>query len=265
MPKANLKIAKAAVAEQKDDFVTDVDFQELYEAIGISFAGTETIRPEPTMDFVTSHIDFDDLESKQKLITFLMGFTVDSNTTRKHHLTLAKKQDDEIKSVINIVECNARRKLVIEMIAEKLAEKPREMALVMRLMKQQGGFPELFTSKECKEDNKKLMEKLDAVGETFKLHKKYGPKGYHWYISHVGVSPEAQGKGLGGELMRKVSELADAQGVDCYLETGSESNRAFYERYGYQVVGEEVFSDKEGSESIKMYFMLRPGQSVESQ
>ena len=37
------------------------------------------------------------------------------------------------------------------------------------------------------------------------------------YVVQVGARPEAQGRGLGGALLRRVTDWADAQGLPCYL------------------------------------------------
>ena len=48
----------------------------------------------------------------------------------------------------------------------------------------------------------------------------------HWYLSILGVDPDHQGKGLGGELLKPVLAQADAQGLPCYLETLEENARS---------------------------------------
>lgn len=54
-----------------------------------------------------------------------------------------------------------------------------------------------------------------------------------WYLSILGVAPEAQGRGIGGTLMRRVLATADAAGVATYLETFTPRNQSFYARLGY--------------------------------
>jgi GNAT superfamily N-acetyltransferase len=55
-----------------------------------------------------------------------------------------------------------------------------------------------------------------------------------WYLSIVGVTPSAQGQGIG----RRLIEIAEADNacVDCYLETFDRRNPAFYERLGFSAV-----------------------------
>lgn len=59
------------------------------------------------------------------------------------------------------------------------------------------------------------------------------PDGPHAYLFAVGVVPEAQGKGVGGALMRAGLARADALGVPAYLESTKESNLPLYRHFGF--------------------------------
>lgn len=54
-----------------------------------------------------------------------------------------------------------------------------------------------------------------------------------WHLSPICVLPSAQGCGLGGELMRTGLVMVSESGFPCYLETQSESNKTFYEHFGF--------------------------------
>ncbi len=58
-----------------------------------------------------------------------------------------------------------------------------------------------------------------------------------WYLSIVGVTPSAQGRGIGRRLIEGTLAEADDAGVDCYLETFDRRNPAFYQRLGFSAVG----------------------------
>jgi len=60
----------------------------------------------------------------------------------------------------------------------------------------------------------------------------------HWLLLFLGVDPALQGQGLGGELINPVLEHADAEGMNCFLESGNERNLSFYRRHGFEVGGE---------------------------
>jgi len=62
----------------------------------------------------------------------------------------------------------------------------------------------------------------------------------HWYVTLLGVVPEAQGRGLGRALLQPVLNRAVADGVPCYLETAQPGNVAFYEHLGFRRLAEIV-------------------------
>ena len=61
--------------------------------------------------------------------------------------------------------------------------------------------------------------------------------GRHWYLLGLGVEPSRQGRGVGGALLQPVLAQADRENLVCFLDTNNEMNIAFYERYGFGVVG----------------------------
>jgi len=85
-----------------------------------------------------------------------------------------------------------------------------------------------------------------------KNHEELMP-GPHWYLWALGVDPDAQGRGIGGALLRPVLDRADADGVSCYLETQTEANVAFYRSLGFEVVREA--RDPVGR--LPLWFMVR--------
>ncbi len=60
----------------------------------------------------------------------------------------------------------------------------------------------------------------------------------HWYLPQIGVEPNAQGRGLGGELMRHALARCDQEQALAYLEASKPENIPFYQRYGFKVIGE---------------------------
>ena len=60
----------------------------------------------------------------------------------------------------------------------------------------------------------------------------------HWYLAILGVEPDAQGRGLGAQLMQPLLDRCDTDGTDAYLESSKESNIPFYQRFGFEVTGE---------------------------
>jgi GNAT superfamily N-acetyltransferase len=62
----------------------------------------------------------------------------------------------------------------------------------------------------------------------------------HLYLVFLGVLPAAQGRGLGGALLRERLARADADGVPAYLEAGSERSLPLYARHGFRPAGAPV-------------------------
>jgi ribosomal protein S18 acetylase RimI-like enzyme len=70
------------------------------------------------------------------------------------------------------------------------------------------------------------------------LERKHPPSPPHFYLASVGVTPQAQGQGLGSRLLAPVLEICDSDGIPAYLESSKESNIAFYARHGFRVTAE---------------------------
>jgi ribosomal protein S18 acetylase RimI-like enzyme len=101
--------------------------------------------------------------------------------------------------------------------------------------------------KEARERFFGMMRFLDAQ------HKRL-MTGPHWYLWVLGVDPEAQGRGIGGALIRPTLERAEANGAACYLETQTESNVAFYRKRGFDILLEA----REPVGDLPIWFMARP-------
>ena len=73
----------------------------------------------------------------------------------------------------------------------------------------------------------------------------------HWHLGPLVVDTHLQGMGVGGRLMQVFCAQIDAAREDAYLETDKPENVTFYERFGFEVIGEQkVFG-------VINYFMLR--------
>ena len=75
-----------------------------------------------------------------------------------------------------------------------------------------------------------------AMSATEGFHKQV--EGPHWYLMTVGTRTARQGQGLGSTLVEMGTSRADDAGVPCYLETGTDSNIAFYRKRGFEVIGQ---------------------------
>lgn len=79
-----------------------------------------------------------------------------------------------------------------------------------------------------------LPRVLGAITALEKNH----PTADHYYLPFIGVEPESQGRGLGSLLMHPILSRCDEEAVGAYLESSSPSNRALYERHGFEVTEE---------------------------
>jgi ribosomal protein S18 acetylase RimI-like enzyme len=91
----------------------------------------------------------------------------------------------------------------------------------------------------------KLQEQMD------KAH----PRDEHWYLSVLGTDPAQQGNGVGGALIRGVTDRCDTTGIGAYLESSKAANVPYYERFGFVVTGEIQAQD-----SPILYSMWRDPQ-----
>ncbi len=69
------------------------------------------------------------------------------------------------------------------------------------------------------------------------------PTGAHWYLGVLATRTSRQRQGLAAAVMAPALALADRDGLDCWLETSTPDNRAFYERRGFAVAAEVEVPD----------------------
>jgi ribosomal protein S18 acetylase RimI-like enzyme len=79
------------------------------------------------------------------------------------------------------------------------------------------------------------VERIAILGATMSASRPTEP---YWYLSTFGVRTAAQGRGLGGRLLRAKLDRIDAHGMPAYLEASSPRSRVLYERHGFEVVDE---------------------------
>jgi ribosomal protein S18 acetylase RimI-like enzyme len=82
-------------------------------------------------------------------------------------------------------------------------------------------------------------EKKDSV---FKMLEEMG--NYHphddpcWYLAVLGVDTNRQGEGRGALLMKDVLKRCDEDRTLAYLESSNPQNVSFYERHGFEIMGQ---------------------------
>ena len=85
---------------------------------------------------------------------------------------------------------------------------------------------------------------------------KHDPEERHWHLGPLAIDAYAQGRGVGSRLMQVFCAQMDAAREDAYLETDKQINVRFYERFGFEVVGEQNVL------GVPNYFMQRTRKGV---
>ena len=76
------------------------------------------------------------------------------------------------------------------------------------------------------------------VGSWLSAWSAHDPAEPHAHLGPIGVSPDAQGRGVGQRLMERYCGAANLVGDAGYLETDRPQNVRFYERFGFAVTKE---------------------------
>ncbi|MFP5489521.1 MAG: GNAT family N-acetyltransferase [Acidimicrobiia bacterium] len=100
------------------------------------------------------------------------------------------------------------------------------------------------------------IERFVALGTSIGAHTPAEP---HWHLNMLATHPDWQRRGLAGELMAVVFELADRDGLPCYLETETPENVAYYRHHGFDVRSEWDVATPD-SQGPHMWGMLRPAR-----
>lgn len=84
------------------------------------------------------------------------------------------------------------------------------------------------------------------------------PKKPHYYLVFIGVSPLAQGKGIGRQMLNYIHAIVDAdqESIGIGLDTENEANVAYYKQFGYELVSQTTINQ------VTIYAMFRTTSSV---
>ena len=82
-----------------------------------------------------------------------------------------------------------------------------------------------------------IGKKMNKIFSVIENDRKLNMKNIdYFYIQILGVSPEFQNRGFGGKLLEYVIKEAEKGKKHLYLETETEKNVKFYEKYDFQIV-----------------------------
>jgi GNAT superfamily N-acetyltransferase len=87
---------------------------------------------------------------------------------------------------------------------------------------------------------RRVVKALPGLGDMEEVHAEHPD---HYYLAALGTRPDRRGEGVGAALMAPVLAECDARGLGAYLESSKESNIPYYQRYGFEVVGDVTFPD----------------------
>jgi N-acetylglutamate synthase-like GNAT family acetyltransferase len=68
---------------------------------------------------------------------------------------------------------------------------------------------------------------------------RHDPEERHWHLGPIAVDEGLQRMVVGSLFMEVFRAQMDAAGEEAYLETDKPANVRFYERFGFEVVGEQ--------------------------
>ncbi|GAB4813799.1 hypothetical protein N2152v2_000845 [Parachlorella kessleri] len=147
-------------------------------------------------------------------------------------------------------------------------KEPQDMALKHAM--QQGGLEPLLRLGLPREraqllatvrpDHLRALHQLEVEVEELlqAAAKEHGPLLHLHFIATV---PEAQGQGLGGQLLKHLTQVADELGRHLYLEATTPSSKRLYERHGFRHLG-DIQLGEEGAGGPLLYLMLRPAKGA---
>jgi ribosomal protein S18 acetylase RimI-like enzyme len=147
------------------------------------------------------------------------------------------------------------RKIIEKMFFKLLTDLPG-ITFLARINKQIVGVMRMKSCDGSKISNEhaQIEEINNPDGRKFHLQNEWArqdPSNQHWHLGPVGVLPSHQGKGIGTKLLSLFCKEVDACLAPAYLETDTDKNVRFYERFGFQVIAETEIFD------VKNYFMWR--------
>jgi ribosomal protein S18 acetylase RimI-like enzyme len=90
------------------------------------------------------------------------------------------------------------------------------------------------------------------VGDWISAWATRDPAEEHVHLGPLAVDAHLQGQGIGSQIMEEHCRRLDAAGEVGYLETDKPDNARFYERFGFEVIGEEPVL------GVPNWFMRRP-------
>jgi ribosomal protein S18 acetylase RimI-like enzyme len=253
-----LKSPPPQCGEPGSTWACDVPREALRTMISESFAGTSETNGEPVFTWlmercVPKELLVEGEPFRKAFLNFLLAYPIAEIYAKKGMAFCNLSPNGDIMSSVMIREWSPAKETHW---FTKLQNSIRFTMVTFKSIAAKK-VPTFFTEKKYKPYSDLLTKQGDAL-KMVENQAKYGPPEKHWYVNIVATAPASQGQGVGSEMMRLVSKLADEQEMDCYLECGNETNMNFYKKFGYKLVKTEVIPDlKDGSHPLDDHLMVR--------
>lgn len=111
-----------------------------------------------------------------------------------------------------------------------------------------------FTERRGEDEYRRYGARAEALRVGDRLLASLRPETEHWYLDTLATDPAWMGRGLAGRLLDHDLAIRDEHGDACGLDTHTEVNVAFYQRRGFEVIGEGRLPEG----GPELYVMLRP-------
>jgi ribosomal protein S18 acetylase RimI-like enzyme len=95
----------------------------------------------------------------------------------------------------------------------------------------QNGLPQLVLSRFPF----RAIKAAKIFGQFERMHREYAPMP-QYYLTTIGVRPEAQGKGIASKLIKPFLAKSKDEGCTVYTETITPQNVSLYQHYGFKVM-----------------------------
>lgn len=88
------------------------------------------------------------------------------------------------------------------------------------------------------------------TGDVFDAMTRKHPAKPYVYLMLFGTHEGAQGKGLGSQVMRKMTAYLDQHGLSAYTESSNVRNIPFYQRHGFKILEQPLSGMPEGTPTV---------------
>lgn len=153
---------------------------------------------DPVMAWV-----FDDPGTRQQNLTRWMQFNLDMGLTRGHTYSVADGQGAAIWAPPDVTLFDAH-------YGPEMARTTTELI------------------------GDRAGEVMQGLAKTFAST----PDEPYFYLFVLGIHGDAQGRGLGAELIAPILDLCDREGIAAHLESSNPKNLSFYQRHGFEITAE---------------------------